>query len=87
MNKWLAGLMISAIGLPLLMFFGNLKPDVSEEGEAGSEAALGQVGLENANADSGLGSVSQGLQQPPTETPETNLSYPPEASNSNENNK
>lgn len=71
MDKWLAGLIIVAVGLPLLMFFGNLESEVSEEGEAGSSTAH-----EQAN-----------VQQPPAGAPETNLSYQPEASNSDEKDK
>ncbi len=68
MDKWLAGLIIVAVGLPLLMFFGNLESEVSGEGEAGS-------------------SIAQGLQEPPADAPETNISYLPEASNSDEKDK
>lgn len=75
MDKWLAGLIITAVGLPLLMFVGNLKSEVSEEGGAGSSIAHEQLELENANADSGLGSVFHGLQEPPAITPEVYLGY------------
>lgn len=61
MDKWLAGLIIAAVGLPLLMFFGNLKSGASEG--------------EHANADSGLRAVSQGLQEQPATTPEVYLGY------------
>lgn len=75
MNKWFAGLIIVAVGLPLLMFAGNLKSGISGGEQAGSSGAPEQVKLEKANADSGLSAVSQGLQEPPAATPEIYLGY------------
>lgn len=39
MDKWLAGLIVVAIGLPLLMFLGNLNVGVSEPGGKAIEPA------------------------------------------------
>ncbi len=64
MDKWLVCLLITAVGLPLLMFLGNLKAEVSEAGNASAEEA-------------GTNSVSEGLQEPsaasPGEGPYSNL--------------
>ena len=38
MNKWLVGLIVIAIGLPLLMFIGNLKFEAPEAGKDGSDS-------------------------------------------------
>ncbi len=38
MNKWLVGLIVVAVGLPLLMFVGNLKFEVPEAGKGGTDS-------------------------------------------------
>lgn len=53
MNKWLAGLIIVAVGLPLLMFAGNLNSDASEAERADAAVQVEPAtGSYNNNASS-----------------------------------
>lgn len=51
MDKWLVGLIITALGLPMLMFIGNLN-ELPEEGHANTEPELTEVpeGLQEPSA-------------------------------------
>ncbi len=47
MDKWLAGLIVVAVGLPLIMFFGNLNVEVSEAEAVEHATAVGAEAAEN----------------------------------------
>ncbi|MBI2550336.1 thioredoxin family protein [Candidatus Woesearchaeota archaeon] len=55
MNKWLVGLVLAAVVLPLLVFVGNLKVDVSQgDTSSGTEVATAAAAAEKSAAREGI---------------------------------